>query len=137
MGAMLDLKRPPGSSHADCRGNPTRIALGLHDLFEFNRVSLQILEADKFQGRDVRCFEHHWGRYASFQSLSPAFDTQTPAISRHQTRKVEHRVGSGQIIPPLTREREELGRHPGADKMQTDVSTARVAVAIPIKTRHG
>ena len=96
----------------------------------------QIVQFHKFERRYVRGGEHDPRRATRLEGLLPARDAEAPLISRFQAGKAEVKGGRREIISRRLRKREKLRVYPHADRVETVVPRARMAAAIPEKTRR-
>ena len=97
-------------------------------------VFLQIFQVDKFECRDVGCFEHDLWSGARLQCLLPALDAQAPPIARFQSWKTVSRNGRAEVVTNGRRKFQEGVCGNDADQVEPGVIRARVAAAVSIKS---
>jgi hypothetical protein len=107
---------------------PLRVERPWLERLRIEGVFTESVCVDGLEHRFVRGLEHDWRCDAGVDGLEPASDTQTPSITRRQSREVERRLGRDQIVAAVSTVREELGGHDGTQGVLTDVA---VDVATP------
>ena len=129
------MERSPSS--APTPRDPGRLCFGRRPGGWLVRVGLKTVHRDDLEGLRVCGGEHDgWGNVGIGGFLPPG-SAETPAIARRQPGKVEFGTRCAEVVAARLREREKVLGHHRANGVCPAVARPGVAVAVPVKSRHG
>jgi hypothetical protein len=118
-------------SHTQSQASlPTDIAISELDL---RCVRPQVFQRNKFKSTDMRRREYDVRRASGFKRFPPSSHAQAPAITAFETRKVELRNWSAEVVAGLDTEMKEFLGHHRAHGVQPVIARAGAAVAVAIE----
>src|SRR5882762_8437177 len=103
---------------------------------QIDRVALEDLERDDFQGRLVGCRQPDLGCLAGFERLFPALRAETPAVARLEAGEAEFGHRGREIVAGSSRERQKRCIDLCAHSVQPQIFGPGVAAAVAIKSGH-
>jgi len=94
-------------------------------------MRLQFFQVHELEGGGMRRLQVHWRRDAGLQRLFPTRHAKAPAVALLQAGKVGTRCDK--VISTRAGKKQELLRHPGANRVQTRVAWTCAAIAIAVE----
>jgi len=99
-------------------------------------MALEHITVDEFAGRCVGGFQNYGRRKSGIQRLNPAAETQTPAVTRLESEKLELDTWRYQVIAHRFAVNQEILGHHGANGMHAAIIHRSVAAPVTEKTGH-